>query len=163
MHRADDGGQIRMRRQNKLWPAARRAQGRGGEASFATSRTSENELAIRDSQPVQFLRVIQAQEAVFHFICSGIFAEDVRQMAPSPLNPAGRVEFRKESNDHGVSLPKRKQERQGDTKKGSPKFRMAMACEERAEKVASGQLSLCFAVLASSSTKESTYASAGLD
>jgi len=38
-------------------------------------------------------------------------------MAPSPLNPAGRVEFRKESNDHGVSLPKRKQERQGDTKR----------------------------------------------
>ncbi len=79
-------------------------------------------------------------------------------MTPGALNPAGRVEFRKESNDHGVSLPKRKQERQGDRKRN----RQNSGPLRNVSTAASGQLVLNFAVMAMSSTKESTYTSAGL-
>ena len=115
MHGAHNRRQIRVCCQDQFGSTPCGTHRRGRETRLAASGPGVNKFAVVDSQPMQLLRIIQAQESIFHLICHGKFAEDVCQMTPSPLNPAGRVEFRKESNDHGVSLPKRNQERQGDS------------------------------------------------
>jgi len=61
---------------------------------------------------VQFLCVIQTEESVLCFFRCGVLAQYQRKVPPGSLDSAGRVQLRKQSNQHALSLTNRHSETQ---------------------------------------------------
>ena len=106
LHPAHNGRQIRMRRQHQLGAPSCRPHRRGRKACLAPRRSSEHKLALPNVHAVQFLRVVQAQESIFHSVRSGIFAQDESEMPAGSLDSAGSIQFREQSNNHALSVTK---------------------------------------------------------
>ena len=96
-----------MRSQGQLCVTPRRAEGVHRKAQLAAVSPGKNEFAIQNSHAMEFLRVIQAQEAVFHFVGSRVLAHHKCQVAAGALNPAGCVQLGEEAKKHWLSLPNR--------------------------------------------------------
>jgi hypothetical protein len=54
---------------------------------------------------VEFLRVVQAEEAGFHFVRGSVLAHHESEVAAGALNTARCVQLGEEANKHAVSLP----------------------------------------------------------
>ncbi len=66
---------------------------------------------------MKLLRVVEAQDAIFHVMGSGELADDEREVAAGTLDAARGIELGKESNQHAVSLTKTGGRNQGAQKK----------------------------------------------
>jgi len=113
LHGAHNRRQIHMSRQHELWMPSGRAQRGCGKSRLSARRSREDKFAIANAHAVQFLRVVQAEHAVFHLPGGGKFAKNERHVAPRSLDTAGRVEFRKQSDEHAVSLTNPRGRKQG--------------------------------------------------
>jgi hypothetical protein len=80
------------------------AHGVGSEFQLAAVRAGEDEFAVADVHAMEFLRVVKAEEAGFHFVRGGVLAHHESEMASGALNATGSVQLGEEANEHAVSL-----------------------------------------------------------
>ena len=104
LHGAYDRRQIHMSCEHEFGTPSSRAQSGCDKSRLAVRRAREDKFALANTHAVQFLRVVQAQHAVFHLPGGGKFAENERHVAAGPLDTAGCVEFWEQSDEHAVSL-----------------------------------------------------------
>jgi len=102
-----------MGREHEFGMPPGRAQGRCGKSHLSARGAREDKFVLANAHAVEFLRVVQAEHAVFHLPGGGKFAKHERHVAPGSLDTAGRVEFREESDDHAVSLTNPRGRKQG--------------------------------------------------
>ena len=113
LHGAHKRRQIHMRRQHEFGMPSGCAQSGCGKSRLAARGTREDKFALANPHAVEFLRVVQAKHAIFHLPRGGKFAENRRHVAPGSLDTAGCVEFRKQSDEHAVSLTNPRGRKQG--------------------------------------------------
>jgi len=113
LHGMNDRGEIGVRRKDEFRAAPRRAECGGQQPGFPPIGSSENEFPVVHPHAVQFLRVIDAQEAIVHFVSGSVFAQDKSDVPASALDTAGSIQFGEESYEHAVSLPNPTGRRQG--------------------------------------------------
>ena len=111
VHGVYDGREIGMRGQDELGVAPRRPDRCGGEACFGALRAGEDELAISERDAMKFGRIVEREETRVEATAGGELLHDGGDVAAGALHAAGGVEFRKQANEHGVSLPSAVQER----------------------------------------------------
>jgi hypothetical protein len=102
-----------MRYEHQFRPPTRRFHRCHGKSRFPARCTGEDEFAVIYAHAVKLLRVVQAEQSVFHFFRSCEFGQHRRHVAAGSLHSAGRVQFGKKSNEHAVSLTNRADETQG--------------------------------------------------
>jgi hypothetical protein len=76
------------------------------EASFSAVTPGENEFALSQRHAVELGRIVQADQPAFHSPGGRKFAHHCRHMAARALHPPGRIQFREESDEHALSLPR---------------------------------------------------------
>jgi hypothetical protein len=100
-----------MPSQHQLGFSTRRPHCRRREPQFLPITARKDELAPRQGHAVQFPRIIQAEQSALPPAAGGEFRQHRGQVSPHTLDAAGGVQFRKEANDHALSLPSTAQER----------------------------------------------------
>lgn len=100
-----DGSEIGMRGQDEFCVAAGGADGGRGEAALGACRAGEYKFAITESDAMELGRIVEREEATIEAAAGGEFFHDRGDVAAGALHAAGSVEFRKEADEHGVSLP----------------------------------------------------------
>lgn len=101
-----------MSGQNEFGTPARGFQCRRHKSCFSPGGAGKDKFAIANAHAVQILGIVQAEEPILHLFRSREFAEEKRQMSASALNSARSIKFRKESNQHGLSMTNRPQSAQ---------------------------------------------------
>ncbi len=102
-----------MRGEDEFRAAASGAQSVGRESQLAAIGAGEDKFAVAHAHSVEFLRVVEAEEAGLHFVGGGVLAHHKGEMAAGALDAAGCVQFGEEANKHAVSLTNRGQGTQG--------------------------------------------------
>jgi hypothetical protein len=92
--------------EHEFGSAAGHAHGGGGEAGFAARAAGEDEIAFADRHAVQFLRIVEGQEAAVQAAAIGELFHDGGDVAACALHTACSVQLWEEANQHGVSLPR---------------------------------------------------------
>jgi hypothetical protein len=105
-HGLHQGPQVRMTRQNNFYFAPGGTQSRRNEASLGAVASGEHEFAPSQHHAVQLGRIVQADQPAFHPPAGRKFAHHCRHMAARALHPAGCIQFREESDEHALSLPR---------------------------------------------------------
>ena len=94
------------------------------KSCFPARRSGKYKLIFANTHPMQFLRVVQAQQSIFHFLGIGKFAHYECHVSPCSLDSAGRVQFRKQSNQHALSLTNRASQTQEPVPEPASGFRV---------------------------------------
>jgi hypothetical protein len=72
---------------------------------FAAGAAGEHKFARADGHAVQFRGIVEAEQAAIDAASGGEFAHHGGDVAAGALDTAGRIQLRKESKEHGLSLP----------------------------------------------------------